>query len=181
MISEKENKRISKFLSFVLRHHPELIGIELDENGWTEVSSLIEKSRQTEPKLDLEMLKYIVDSNAKKRFSFNESLNKIRANQGHSVKIDLGYTPQEPPEILYHGTGVKFVDLIRNSGLEKQSRHHVHLSQHKDTAVNVGQRHGKPFIFEVLSGQMHKDNYEFFLSDNNVWLTDHVPPKYLKN
>lgn len=181
MISEKENKRISKFLSFVLRHHPELIGIELDENGWTEVSSLIEKSRQTEPKLDLEMLKYIVDSNAKKRFSFNESLNKIRANQGHSVKIDLGYTPQEPPEILYHGTGGKFVDLIRNSGLEKQSRHHVHLSQHKDTAVNVGQRHGKPFIFEVLSGQMHKDNYEFFLSDNNVWLTDHVPPKYLKN
>lgn len=181
MISEKENKRISKFLSFVLRHHPELIGIELDGNGWTDVSLLIQKSRKTEPELDFEMLKYIVDTNTKKRFSFNEQLDKIRANQGHSVEVDLGYSPQEPPEVLYHGTGIRFVDVIKSSGLEKQSRHHVHLSQNKETAISVGQRHGKPFVFEVLSGQMYRDNYEFFLSDNEVWLTDHVPAKYLKD
>jgi putative RNA 2'-phosphotransferase len=108
MITEKENKRISKFLSFVLRHHPELIGIELDGNGWTDVSLLIQKSGKTEPALDFEMLKYIVDTNAKKRFSFNDQLDKIRANQGHSVEVDLGYSPQEPPEVLYHGTGAFF-------------------------------------------------------------------------
>jgi putative RNA 2'-phosphotransferase len=181
MITEKENKRISKFLSFVLRHHPELIGIELDGNGWTDVSLLIQKSGKTEPALDFEMLKYIVDTNAKKRFSFNDQLDKIRANQGHSVEVDLGYTPKPPPDVLYHVTGPLFLDIKKRSGMYKKSSHHFNLSHNKETAINVGQRHGKPFVFEVLSGQMYRDNYEFFLSDNEVWLTDHVPAKYLRS
>lgn len=181
MISEKENTRISKFLSLVLRHKPEEIGIELDENGWTDVTMLIEKVNKAGIALTFEILKHVVDTNAKKRYSFNESFDKIRANQGHSVEIDLGYTPQVPPEILYHGTGEKFIGSILEKGLLKQNRHHVHLSADVETAFMVGQRHGKPFVFEVLAGQMHRDNFQFFLSANGVWLTDFVPVKYLKN
>lgn len=180
MISEKETVKISKFLSLVLRHKPEEIGIELDSNGWTDVQKLIEKTNDANVPLTLEILKHVVTTNPKQRFAFNDNFEKIRANQGHSVEVELGYEPKTPPVILYHGTGEKFVASIRQEGLLKQSRHHVHLSADIDTALKVGQRHGKPFVFEVLSAEMHADNFKFFLSDNGVWLTDFVPARYLK-
>ena len=180
MISEKENIKTSKFLSLVLRHQPELIGLELDESGWTNVNDLIIKTNEYGIKLDFEILQYIVDTNSKKRFSLSFDFNKIRANQGHSVEVDLGYVVQVPPEILYHGTAIQHVESILQLGIEKRDRHHVHLSYDVETAIKVGQRHGKVFIFEVHAGQMHKDNFQFYKSENGVWLTDNVPAKYLK-
>lgn len=180
MISEKQITSISKFLSLLLRHQPETIGIELDQNGWTDVDTLLKKSNDYGIKLDNETLKYIVESNSKKRFAFNETFDRIRASQGHSVEIELGYTSQKPPEILFHGTGEKSVQSILDKGLQKQNRQQVHLSANIETAIKVGQRHGKPFVFKVLAEQMFKDKIEFFISDNGVWLTDNVPTKYLK-
>jgi len=180
MISDKQLTRISKFLSLVLRHQPETIGIQLDKNGWTDVGELIEKANIYGVKFDRETLNYIVKTNSKRRFAFNNEHNKIRASQGHSIMIELGHTNQKPPEILYHGTGEESVQSILETGLEKRSRQHVHLSGDIETAIKVGQRHGKPFVFSVLAEQMYNDNFQFFISDNGVWLTDNVPTKYLK-
>lgn len=180
MITEKENIRISKFLSLVLRHKPEEIGIDLDSNGWTDVKALIEKTNQSGISLNFDILKHIVDTNPKRRFAFNETLDKIRANQGHSVEVELGYIAKQPPSILYHGTAEKNVASILQQGLRKGERHHVHLSADVDTAIKVGQRHGKPVVFEVKAEQMFDDKHEFYLSDNGVWLTEHVPAKYLR-
>jgi putative RNA 2'-phosphotransferase len=180
MISEQESIRISKFLSLVLRHRPDKIGIQLDENGWTDVAQLIKKAKLSHINLDLDTLKFIVDTNSKKRFAFDENLEKIRASQGHSVEIELGYQPQEPPALLYHGTASQFADAILRTGINKRKRHHVHLSEDVETAVKVGQRHGKPVVFEVLAEQMDQHQIPFYLSDNGVWLTDEVPPRYLK-
>ena len=180
MTSDKQLTHISKFLSLVLRHQPEKIGIQLDQNGWTGVDELIEKANENGIQFDRETLNHIVATNTKKRFAFNETLDKIRASQGHSIEIELGYTNQKPPEILYHGTGEKPVQSIVDTGLEKRSRQHVHLSSDIETAIKVGQRHGKPFVFKVLAEQMYNDNFQFFISDNGVWLTDNVPTKYLK-
>lgn len=180
MISDKQLTHISKFLSLVLRHQPETISIQLDQNGWADINELIDKANNYGIKFDRETLKHIVETNSKKRFAFNDTLDKIRASQGHSIEIELGYTNQKPPEILFHGTAEKFVQSILETGLEKQSRQHVHLSADFETALKVGQRHGKPFIFKVLAEQMYNDNFEFYISDNGVWLTDNVPTKYLK-
>lgn len=179
MISEKENLRISKLLSLVLRHQPETIGIELDDNGWTDVSVLLDKINQSGQSINIDILRHVVITNTKKRFAFNETFDKIRANQGHSVDVELGYQSQKPPRILYHGTAETYVDQILAEGLRKGKRHHVHLSADVETAIKVGQRHGKPFVFQVLAEEMYKDKFEFLLSDNGVWLTDQVPPKYL--
>lgn len=180
MISDKQIIDISKFLSLVLRHQPETIGIQLDQNGWTNIDELIEKANKYGIQFDRETLICLVETNSKKRFAFNDTLDKIRASQGHSVNIELGYSIQKPPEILFHGTGEKSVQSILITGLEKRSRQHVHLSNDIETAVKVGQRHGKPVVFKVFAEQMHIDKFEFFLSDNGVWLTDNVPIKYLK-
>lgn len=180
MISEKQLIHISKFLSLVLRHQPETIAIRLDQNAWTDVKDLIEKANNYGIIFDRETLNHIVATNPKKRFTFNATLDKIRASQGHSVEIELGYTNQKPPEILFHGTAEKFVQLILDTGLEKGNRQQVHLSADFETAIKVGQRHGEPFVFKVLAEKMHNDNFEFFISDNGVWLTDNVPTKYLK-
>lgn len=156
------NKReinISKFLSLVLRHQPETIGIQLDQNGWTDVNGLIEKAKNNGVQFDRETLNHIVATNPKKRFAFNETLDKIRDSQGHSIEIELGYINQKPPEILYHGTGEKSVQSIIDIGLEKRSRQHVHLSSDIETAIKVGQRHGKPFVFKVLAEQMYNDSF----------------------
>jgi len=176
----KNEMIISKFLSLVLRHQPETIGIQLDKNGWTDVNELIEKANNYGIKFNRETLNHIVATNSKKRFAFNDTLDKIRASQGHSVEIELGYTNQKPPEILFHGTAEKFVQSILDTGLEKRNRQHVHLSSDLETAIKVGQRHGKPFIFNVLAEQMYNDNFQFYISENGVWLTDNVPTKYLK-
>ncbi|HYV95424.1 MAG TPA: RNA 2'-phosphotransferase [Chitinophagales bacterium] len=180
MITEKETIRISKFLSLVLRHQPEEIGISLDENGWTDVKTLIEKCNGSGVHFDFEILKFVVDTNSKKRFSFNESYSRIRASQGHSVDVDLNLAPKIPPEILYHGTGEKSTDAILSHGLQKMNRHHVHLSADKETALKVGQRHGKPVIFEVAASAMHNEGIIFYQSDNGVWLTDSIDVRFLK-
>jgi putative RNA 2'-phosphotransferase len=179
MISEKETTRISKFLSLVLRHKPETIGIELDENGWTDVTLLIEKMRDARTEITLEILSHVVATNSKKRFAFDETKTKIRANQGHSVEVELGYEPETPPNILYHGTAGAAVDLILQTGIEKRSRHHVHLSQDVETALKVGERRGKAVIVEVDAAQMHKDGLTFYRSENGVWLTDYVAVTYI--
>ncbi|MCU0437680.1 MAG: RNA 2'-phosphotransferase [Raineya sp.] len=180
MISDKEALKLGKFLSLVLRHQPEIIGIELDENGWADVEQLIVGCNKKGNKLDFEKLKYIVENNNKKRYAFNEDCTKIRASQGHSIEVELGYTAQEPPEMLYHGTAEQHIESIFKTGLEKRQRQHVHLSADTQTATKVGQRHGKAVIIAIKAVQMYQDGFEFFISDNGVWLTDHVPTKYFQ-
>lgn len=180
-MTEQDKKRIGKFLSLVLRHSPETIGIELDENGWANVQELIEKCKNHHCHFSMEDLIEIVETNDKKRYSFNEKRNKIRANQGHSIDIDLALTPVEPPEFLYHGTATRFVESIMENGILKQSRQHVHLSKDKETAIKVGTRHGKPVVLIIMAGKMHKDGIQFYQSDNGVWLTDYVDTKYISD
>ncbi len=179
MPTEKENIKLSKFLSLVLRHQPELIGIEVDEQGWVSVSELRKKAAAYGKAFSMEMLEYIVDTNSKKRFAFSEDKRKIRASQGHSIEIDLGYQPQVPPAILFHGTATHVVESILQSGLEKRKRTHVHLSADHDTAIKVGSRHGMPVIFEVAAKEMQAAGHLFYLSENGVWLTDAVPAEFL--
>lgn len=180
MNTNKNIIKLSKFLSLVLRHQPKVIGIELDENGWTNVQQLIQKMNNYGKTINLKTLKEVVENNDKKRFAFDERGTRIRANQGHSIQIDLGYTAQEPPEILYHGTATRFLTSIYQTGLQKRNRHHVHLSADLDTASKVGKRHGKLVILEVIAKQMRQAGHEFFISENGVWLTDHVPVQYLR-
>lgn len=179
MLNEKETTQISKFLSVVLRHKPEYIGISLDEQGWTDVHMLIIQAHKKGIQLTAEIIQHVVATNIKKRFSFNADLTKIRASQGHSVQVDLQYQPQLPPEVLYHGTSSQSVKAILKEGLLKMNRHHVHLSIDPETATKVGSRHGKAVVFEVASLKMATDGYTFFVSDNGVWLTDVVPPQYI--
>jgi putative RNA 2'-phosphotransferase len=179
MLTEKENIKLSKFLSLILRHQPELIGITLDEQGWASVSDLRKKAAMHGKVFSMEVLEYVVDTNSKKRFALSEDKLKVRASQGHSLEIDLGYEPQVPPEILYHGTATHVVESILKSGLDKRKRTHVHLSADRETATKVGGRHGKPVIFEVSAQKMHGAGYLFYLSENGVWLTDAVPAEFL--
>lgn len=169
----------SKFIALILRHKPEEIGIRLDEHGWADVDELIAGISKRQP-FSREMLEEIVASDEKQRYSFNEDRSLIRANQGHSVPVDVELPEKEPPEILYHGTGEKYVASIRAQGLVPKSRLYVHLSPDHETAVKVGSRHGKPFVFLVAAGDMQKDGYRFFRSVNGVWLTKEVPARYLK-
>jgi len=171
--------RISKFLSLVLRHQPDKIGLALDEAGWTSVEKLMEASRRHGIEFTLEELRSVVANNDKKRFSLSEDGFQIRANQGHSIEVELGYEPAQPPETLFHGTAERFLNSIREKGLIKGRRHHVHLSADFETATKVGQRHGKPVVLQVKSGKMQQDGYSFYISANGVWLTEHVPVPYL--
>lgn len=173
-------KRISKFLSLVLRHQPQLIGLKLDEGGWAEVEELITKSRSRLKDLDLDTLKFVVDNNDKQRFSLSLDIKRIRANQGHSLKVDLGLVAQKPPEVLFHGTATRNINSIKEKGLVKGKRHHVHLSTNEETAREVGKRYGVPVVLRVKAGQMHKDGIAFYLSENGVWLTESVPAAYIE-
>ena len=172
------NNRTSKYISLILRHKPEVIGITLDEHGWANVDELIAGVSRTHP-LDKAGLEEIVRTDEKLRYSFNEDKTKIRANQGHSVPVDVELEEVMPPEILYHGTGEKNVASIDAQGLIPKTRLYVHLSGNYETAYKVGARHGKPRIYQVHSGQMAVDGYTFYRSVNGVWLTKEVPPKYL--
>jgi len=166
--------RISKLLSFILRHDPASHGIVLDEHGYANVEELLNKIH-----LDIDTLILVVKNNDKQRFSFNEDETLIRANQGHSIAVDLQLEPVEPPDTLYHGTVGRFINPIREQGLIKGNRQYVHLSADIMTANKVGQRRGAAVILTILSSQMFKDGYKFYLSKNKVWLTDHVPAKYI--
>jgi len=180
MKGEKQYTKLSRFLSLVLRHKPEKIGISLDAKGWADVNELIAKMSSFGKHIDFETLEHVVEIDNKQRYSFNTDKSKIRANQGHSIEIELGYIPEPPPKILYHGTGNKYVNSIYKTGIQKRNRHHVHLSMDIETAIDVGQRHGMPYVFEVLAEEMVKDGFTFYKSENGVWLTDHVPVKYLR-
>jgi len=163
----------------ILRHKPGVIGITLDEHGWANVSELVEGVNKVHP-LDMETLEEIVRTNEKQRFSFNEDKTKIRANQGHTIPVDVELDEKDPPEVLYHGTGEKYVESIDCTGLVPRQRLYVHLSTDKEMAAKVGQRHGKPVVYRVNSGQMAKEGFIFYLSVNGVWLTKAVPVQYLE-
>ena len=172
--------KVSKFLSLVLRHKPEEIGLTLDQAGWVSVSNLLDACDKQGFPLSSEELQTVVATSDKKRFAFSEDGLMIRANQGHSVEVELGYQPQTPPEVLYHGTADRFLASIKEKGLIKGNRHHVHLSKDRETAHAVGQRHGKPVVLIIKSSLMHQDGYSFYISDNSVWLTESVPPSYIE-
>lgn len=178
-MNEIETKRISKFLSLILRHQPETIGLKLDENGWADVEELRAKSAKKRVHFSLEELDEVVETNNKKRFAFNEDKTKIRASQGHSINIDLSLEAIQPPDFLYHGTAEANISSIMAKGIEKRSRQHVHLSADKETATKVGMRHGKPIILTIRTGKMYEEGIAFFQSANGVWLTEFVDPKYI--
>ena len=169
-------KSTSKFLSLILRHKPQLVGLTLDEHGWADVEELIRCVKN----LDRATLEQIVAADDKQRYSFSADKKLIRANQGHSIPVDVELEELEPPEILYHGTAERFSASIKLQGLLKMSRLYVNLSNDVETAEKVGRRHGRPKIFLVESGKMFVDGFKFFKSVNGVWLTEHVPAKYLK-
>lgn len=162
-----------------MRHKPETMGISLDEHGWANVDELIEGIAKTR-EFNMDILEEVVKTDNKQRYSFNEDKTLIRANQGHSIPVDVELDEVEPPAELWHGTGEKYVESIEKMGLIPKSRLYVHLSKDSDTATNVGRRHGKPVLYTVKTGDMFKDGYKFFLSKNGVWLTKEVPVKYLE-
>ncbi|WP_169973740.1 RNA 2'-phosphotransferase [Tautonia rosea] len=172
--------RVSQFLSLVLRHQPEAIGLTLDEGGWASVDELISCAARNGTKLDRDLIAKVVASNDKQRFRISDDGLRIRASQGHSIAVDLGLEPVSPPEVLYHGTATRFLDAILREGLRPSGRQHVHLSGDEGTAVTVGRRHGAPVILRVAAGRMVADGFVFFRSDNGVWLTDRVPASYLE-
>ncbi len=178
MLSKKEEVELGKFLSFVLRHKPEAIGIELDKNGWVSIENLIAKSA-TQKTFTIDDLLQVVANNSKKRYAISDDGKSIRASQGHSVEVDLGLSFVEPPEYLYHGTATKYLDSIGKTGLQSQSRHDVHLSKDYATAKQVGERHGEVVVLKIKSQEMFKNGFGFQCSQNNVWLTKEVPLEYI--
>ena len=169
--------KLSVFISLVLRHKPEATRITLDEHGWANVDELINGINNTGRKIDMTMLEEIVKTDNKQRYSFNEDKTLIRANQGHSIPVDVELNQQEPPELLYHGTASRFLDNIMTEGLKPMSRLYVHLSKDVETAKKVGKRHGNPVVLKVYSRQMNRDGVEFYLSENGIWLTKKVEIK----
>ena len=174
----KENRRISKRISYWLRHRPDLGGLVLDKAGWVEVSDLLKSLKRDGVNIDRPRLDEVVADNDKRRFEFDDSGTSIRARQGHSVEIDLGYSPTEPPEWLFHGTASRNVESIRERGLHRASHHHVHLSTNAELMLEVARRHGKPVLIRVAAGRMHEEGHSFFLTANDVWLAESVPPEY---
>lgn len=178
----KSLTELSKYISLILRHKPSAANIELDEHGWANVQELIAGINQADQNnnIDIEKLEEIVRTDNKQRYSFNEDKTLIRANQGHSIPVDVELEEIVPPEYLWHGTGQKYMESIDNEGLVPKSRLYVHLSGDEETAINVGKRHGKLLMYKVLSGKMVEDGYKFYRSVNGVWLTKKVPVKYLE-
>lgn len=168
----------SKFMSLVLRHQPEIIGLKLDDAGWAEIDDMIRLSQGHKP-LTRALIDAVVELNNKQRFAISEDGRRIRANQGHSIEVELGLTPVAPPAMLYHGTAMRFVDSIQRHGLLKRGRQHVHLSADDDTATKVGMRHGAPVVLIVHAAAMASVGHVFFRSDNGVWLIDAVPATFI--
>jgi len=172
--------KLSVFISLVLRHNPDAAHVTLDEHGWADVDKLLAGIQSTGRKIDRDILEEIVATDNKQRYSFNEDKTRIRANQGHSIAVDVELKEQEPPEFLYHGTAARFLDSIEHEGLKPMSRLYVHLSKDIETALKVGKRHGVPVVLKVHSGDMYRDGSPFYLSENGVWLTEKVDKKYFE-
>jgi len=179
-MTEKEIIKTSKFLSLILRHEPERAGLKLGEAGWVGVDELLQAANSHGVTLTLDQLKHIVATSDKKRFAFSDDGQRIRASQGHSIEVDLQYRPQTPPEVLYHGTATRFLDSIRQHGLQRMERHDVHLSAETKVTVQVGSRHGKPALLTIHAGDMHRAGFVFRCSANGVWLVNHVPPQFIQ-
>jgi len=169
--------KVGKFLSCVLRHKPDMIGLELDLGGWANIEELISKSKKI--KLTREIIDKVVETNNKKRYKISDDGQRIRASQGHSIPVDLGLEPKEPPELLYHGTADRNLDMVKKEGLKRMNRQYLHLSIDEETAIQVGQRHGKPVVIPIKARDMYLEGFLFYLSDNNVWLTNYVPPEFM--
>ncbi|WP_296246849.1 RNA 2'-phosphotransferase [Pseudomonas sp. UBA4194] len=179
-MNNKQLNEKSKFLSYILRHEPQSIGLQLDTEGWAEIDSLIAGAAKEGRILDRELIMSIVSTSDKKRFSISNDAKYIRAVQGHSTEsVDLQHIRKEPPKFLYHGTATRFLESIEQQGLIAGSRHHVHLSQDMATAVAVGQRYGKPKVLKIEALRMHQQGFKFFQAENNVWLTDNVPNVFI--
>jgi len=175
-----KNSRLSKFISLILRHHPEAAYLQVDEHGWAKVNELIKGINRTGRHIDLETLEEIVATDEKGRYSFSEDHKRIRANQGHSIPVDIGLEPTEPPEYLFHGTATRFLDSIHKEGLTRQGRLYVHLSPDEATAQKVGARHGKPVVLRIRAKALCDAGKQFFLSKNGVWLCGHIPVEYIE-
>ncbi|MBQ6335044.1 MAG: RNA 2'-phosphotransferase [Erysipelotrichaceae bacterium] len=173
------DRSTGKFIALILRHRPEVIGITLDEHGWANTEELIKGIAKTRD-FTLEDLERIVANDEKQRYSFNQDKTKIRANQGHSIDVDVELKEAVPPEILYHGTGEKYVNAIDSQGLKAKNRLYVHLSKDIETAKKVGSRHGRPVVYQIDCKAMSDQGYQFYLSANDIWLTKNVPASYLK-
>ena len=179
-MNDKEIVKTSKYLSLVLRHEPELVGLDLDSAGWVEEDKLMHAMNQNGVPLTLDLLKHIVATSDKKRFAFSEDGLRIRASQGHSVEVNLQYEPRVPPELLYHGTAARFLDSIRINGLLRMERHDVHLAAETKVTLQVGGRHGKPVLLVIRAKEMHQAGHVFRRSANGVWLVNHVPPQFIE-
>ncbi|WP_239326399.1 RNA 2'-phosphotransferase [Snodgrassella gandavensis] len=174
-----KTSQTSKFLSYILRHQPEAIGLTLNPDGWVNIDTLIKQANLHGETLNREIIDQIVQTSDKKRFTISENGQNIRAAQGHSTKqVDIAYSEQKPPEFLYHGTATRFLNSINQQGLLPGSRHYVHLSTDAETATTVGARHGKPVILQINALTMFQAGYKFYLADNGVWLTQTIPAKY---
>ena len=174
----RNDVKLGRFLSLILRHHPEEAGIALDEHGWAEVEELLDGVCSTGRQIDRETLERIVREDNKQRYSFNAEHTKIRANQGHSVQVDVELKKMQPPQYLYHGTATRFLPDIQTDGIKKMNRQYVHLSPDYQTAVAVGGRYGVPVVLRVDTGAMAQNGVTFFRSENGVWLCEYVPPEY---
>jgi len=174
-----QTKRISKLMSYVLRHNPAELDLDMDTQGWVSIEQLIVNARSKGKTINRDLLETVVRTNDKKRFTISEDGRKIRANQGHSISVDLSLEVVTPPSVLLHGTAKKNLDSIMKDGLSKMSRHHVHLSDNKTTATAVGSRYGKPIVLKIDAERMVEDGFEFYLSENGVWLVETVPAMYI--
>lgn len=179
-MTPSQRTHASKFLSLVLRHQPEVIGLRLEPEGWVKVDVLLGALHQHQRPWSREDLEELVRTSDKQRFAFDAERTRIRAQQGHSVAVNLDHPVRNPPEFLYHGTAAQFVDSIRREGLRRGERHHVHLSAETEITLRVGARRGKPVLLTIRAGDMQRAGFTFCLTPNHVWLTDHVPPQYLK-
>jgi putative RNA 2'-phosphotransferase len=188
LVASSEERRVtnpklistSKFLSLILRHKPEEIGLVLDASGWADIEQLVRLANLQGKALTRSIIEEVVATNEKRRFVISEDGSKIRAAQGHSISMDIGLSPRVPPATLFHGTATRFTPSIREHGLRRGSRQHVHLSADETTATSVGGRHGTPVVLRIEAGVMYEQAYTFYLSENGVWLTDHVPPQFIR-
>ena len=178
MEQSNSDVKLGRFLSLVLRHDPSAAGITLDEHGWADVKALLAGVSRTGRNIDMDTLERIVRENNKQRYSFNGDHTRIRANQGHSIQVDVELKEAEPPQYLYHGTATRFFHAIQREGIRKMSRQYVHLSGDFQTAMAVGKRHGIPMVVTINAAAMAQDGVGFYRSENGVWLCEHVEPKY---
>jgi putative RNA 2'-phosphotransferase len=178
-MSHDNLKKVSKSMSYVLRHRPDSIGLTLGPDGWVLIDKLLAAFGRNGKRYSKQLIETVVAESDKQRFELSEDGSMIRARQGHSVEVDLGYEPAVPPDVLFHGTATRHLASILEKGLIKGNRHHVHLSTNKETMLAVAMRHGKPVLLAIDAKQMHADGYPFYVTGNQVWLTDHVPTRYL--